>query len=463
MIRTRLFLAASLALLPALAGAETTVPQSQQQITLSFAPVVKQAQPAVVNIYASMVVESRETPFAGDPFFEQFFRDFGRATPRVQNSLGSGVIVAPEGIVVSNYHVVGQATEIRVELSDRREYRAHVVLADEEADLAVLQLEGAKDLPALALRNSDGLEVGELVLAIGNPFGVGQTVSSGIISGLGRSSLAVGGGRSYFVQTDAAINPGNSGGALIDMQGRLVGINTAIVTRGGGSNGIGFAIPSNLVQNFIEQARAGETRFQRPWAGVTGQAMDAAMAEAMGLPRPEGVVISNLHPESPFAAAGLAVGDVILAIDGEPTDSPQEVMFRLAAIGVGREVTVRYLHREAQEEVRLTLSPPPDLPPRDETRLQGDTVLRGLTVARINPAVAAELDLPDGLTEGVVVTAAEDRAARAGLRPGDVLVAINGTAVTDPAGVEALSLPTQRRWTVEVRRDGRPLLLRFRI
>ena len=440
-----------------------TVPDSQAEISLSFAPVVRQTAPAVVNIYATVLVESRESPFAGDPFFEQLFQGMTRSRPRLENSLGSGVIVAADGIVVSNYHVVGQATEIRVELADRREFEAHVLLADEEADLAILQLEGAQDLPALALRDSDQLEVGDLVLAIGNPFGVGQTVSSGIISGLGRSTLSVGDGRGYFVQTDAAINPGNSGGALVDMAGRLVGINTAILTRGGGSNGIGFAIPSNLVQNFVEQAQAGETRFQRPWAGVQGQGMDAAMAEAMGLPRPEGVVLSDLHPESPFRAAGLQVGDVILSLDGAPTDSPQEIMFRLAALGIGREVALRYLRDGVEAEAVVTLIAPPDSPPREARRIAGESVLRGATVARINPAVAAELDLPTAIASGIAVQGAEDLAARFGLLRGDVILGINGVAVTDPAKVEALSAPTTRRWGIEVLRQGRQMLLRFRI
>ncbi|PTX50981.1 Do/DeqQ family serine protease [Gemmobacter caeni] len=462
MPRLPVALAACLMLLPVTAPADT-VPGSQAEITMSFAPVVKAATPAVVNIYATVVVQRRETPFAGDPFFEQFFQDFGRVTPRVQNSLGSGVIVSPEGIVVSNYHVVGQATEIRVELSDRREYRAHVLLADEQADLAVLQLEGAADLPSLLLRNSDDLEVGDLVLAIGNPFGVGQTVSSGIVSGLGRSSLAVGGGRSYFVQTDAAINPGNSGGALVDMKGQLVGINTAIVTKGGGSNGIGFAIPANLVRNFIDQAKAGETRFKRPWAGVTGQAMDSAMAEALGLPRPEGVVLSALHPDSPFRAAGLEVGDIILSVDGEATDTPQGVMFRLAALGVGREITVDYLHRGEARQARVALVAPPDSPPREAVTLGESSVLQGLEVARINPAVLDELELSDSPTDGVIVTNAEGLAARTGLRPGDVLRTINGEAVKVPGDVMRLTAPGPRRWGIEVQRGGQQLLLRFRI
>jgi S1-C subfamily serine protease len=184
--------------------------------------------------------------------------------------------------------------------------------------------------------------VGDLVLAIGNPFGVGQTVSSGIVSGLGRSALSLGSGRGYFLQTDAPINPGNSGGALVDMQGRLLGVNTAILTRSGGSNGVGFAIPANLVAQVLAQAQAGATRFVRPWAGVAGQAVDAAMAEALGLPGPEGVVLTELHPQSPFAAAGLQPGDVVLSLGGQPTNTPQEVMFRLSVAGPQAQVALGY-------------------------------------------------------------------------------------------------------------------------
>ena len=253
----RLFLALALALLSGPALSETRVPESRAEISLSFAPLVREAAPAVVNIYARRVVETRRSPFAEDPFFGEFFREFGQRQPRVQNSLGSGVILSDDGIVVSNYHVIGQATDISVVLNDRREYSASVLLADEQSDLAILQLDGASDMPHLPLRDSDTVEVGELTLAIGNPFGVGQTVSSGIVSGLARSGVATGNMRGYFIQTDAPINPGNSGGALVDMNGDLVGINTQIVTRSGGSNGIGFAIPASLVAQFVAQARDG--------------------------------------------------------------------------------------------------------------------------------------------------------------------------------------------------------------
>jgi Do/DeqQ family serine protease len=443
--------------------AEQVVPGSQAEITMSFAPVVRQSAPAVVNIYATLVVqERRRSPFAADPFFDQFFGDLGPAAPRLENSLGSGVIVSADGLVVSNYHVVRQATEIRVVLADRREFTADVLLADEESDLAVLRLRGAADLPALALRDSDGVEVGELVLAIGNPFGLGQTVSSGIISGVARSVASVGDGRGLFLQTDAAINPGNSGGALVDMAGRLVGINTAILTKSGGSNGIGFAIPANLVRNFLAQAQAGATRFQRPWAGVTGQPVDAGLAEAMGLPRPEGIALTGLHPDSPFAAAGLRPGDVILSLNGARTDSPQEMIFRMAAAGVGAQMTVAYLRGGDLIEAGVTLISPPDTPPREAVTIAGDSLFRGLSVARINPAVQADLGLPMSAS-GVVVTAVDDLALRTGLRPGDVLLAVNGAAIVSPADVLRETAPLQRRWRLVVQRGEQRISMNFRL
>lgn len=447
-------------LLPSVLPAETRVPGTAAEIALGFAPVVRAAAPAVVNIYATRVVEQRVSPFAADPFFDQLFRDFGRRQPRVQNSLGSGVIVSDDGLVVSNHHVVAQADSIRVVLNDRREFEAEVMLADQDSDLAVLRLKGASGLPSLGLRNSDEVEVGELVLAIGNPFGVGQTVSQGIVSGLARSGLSIDGGRGYFIQTDAAINPGNSGGALVDVAGRLVGINTAILTQSGGSNGIGFAIPANLVKSFLAQAEAGSKRFQRPWAGVSGQPVDASTAEAMGLARPEGVVLTELDDKSPFRRAGLRPGDVVTAIEGQRTDSPQEVLFRLSSLGVGAEAQVTYLRDAAPREARVALIAPPDTPDR-ETLVLRDVVLEGLTVERINPAVASELNLPVA-ARGVVVRAAEGPAARAGLQAGDILTAINGTAVSRPREVEDALHDRVRIWQVDLLRDGQALRLRFR-
>ena len=443
--------------------ATAKVPQSRAEISLTFAPLVKQAAPAVVNIYARRVVAERSnSPFANDPFFREFFRDFGQMRPRVQNSLGSGVILSADGIVVSNYHVVRQATDIRVVLNDRREFSARVLLADEESDLAILQLDEANDMPHLSLRDSDTVEVGELVLAIGNPFGVGQTVSSGIVSGLARSGTATGNGRGYFIQTDAPINPGNSGGALVDVNGQLIGINTSILTRSGGSNGIGFAIPSSLVAQFVDQARAGFTRFERPWAGMTGQAVDADIADSLGLGVPGGIVISQLHEASPFAAAGLEVGDVILAVDGQQVNTPPEMIYRMSVRGIGQDVEITYVRDGDETRARVAMIAPPDVPPREQLTLGRRDLIEGLTIARINPAVQAELGLGN-TSEGVVVIDPGEVGARLGLQAGDIFLAIGRIAIQMPEDVPAVLRRVSGRASLQVLRNGRRIILRFRI
>jgi len=456
-------LALALLLLLALpAGAEMRIPASQAEIGLGFAPLVDEAAPAVVNIYARRVVAERVSPFAGDPFFRDFFRDFGEVRPRVQNSLGSGVILSPDGIVVSNHHVVGQATDIRVVLNDRREYSARVLLADEEADLAILQVEDAPaDMPHLALRDSDTVQVGELVLAIGNPFGVGQTVSSGIVSGLARSGGATGQARGYFIQTDAPINPGNSGGALIDMAGRLIGINTSILTRSGGSNGIGFAIPASLVAQFVTQAREGRGSFLRPWAGMAGQPVDADMAEGLGLAAPGGMVISDMHPLSPFRAAGLEVGDVVVAVDEAPVNTPAEMLYRLSVRGIGAEAAVTML-RDGTEQVRaVRLIAPPEDPPRAALRLGQGELLPGLEVVNVNPAVIVELGLPL-LEGGVAVLDPGPLGARAGLARGDVIVQVNGRAPARAADLPGMLIDAAPFVEIVVQRGAQRVALRFR-
>ncbi len=441
------------------AMAEDRVPQDQAEISLSFAPLVRETAPAVVNIYARRIVEQRQSPFANDPFFSQLF-GLGQAAPRVQNSLGSGVILRDDGIVVSNYHVVGGADAIRVVLSDRREFDGRVILSDAAADIAVIQLEGAADLPALDLADSDRAEVGDLVLAIGNPFGVGQTVTSGIVSGLARSGGGMGQGRGYFIQTDAPINPGNSGGALIDMEGRLLGINSQIVTRSGGSNGIGFAIPANLVRQYVEQAEAGRSEIERPWSGIEVQVVDAAMAEAMGMPAPRGVVITRLHPDSPFSAAGLQAGDVITAISGLDVDGPQELEFRLTTMGTGGVAAVSYWHDGAMAEAEITLSPAPE-GEAETLRISARTIFDGLTAAVLSPALIERFSLPLA-AEGVIVTEVQGAARSTRLQKGDVILAINGIEIRDLSDLETVTRAQSRRWQIEFVRDGQRVALRIR-
>ncbi|MEC7764738.1 MAG: trypsin-like peptidase domain-containing protein [Pseudomonadota bacterium] len=453
-------LALCLALLPFALPAGAEVPTSRGQMQMSFAPVVEHAAPAVVNIYASRVVE-RRNPFADDPFFSQFFRDF-EIPPSQQNSLGSGVIVG-DGLVVSNYHVVGNATDIQVVLADRREYAGTLVLADEAADLAIIRLENAPDLPALDFADSDALAVGDLVLAIGNPFGVGQTVSSGIISGLARTGQGGGalmqGGR-YFIQTDAPINPGNSGGALVDMNGDIVGINTQIVTRSGGSNGIGFAIPANLVKQVVAQAAEGKDRFERPWSGVEVQVVDASLAGALGLDLPMGVLIRSIAEESPFAKAGLGTGDVIVAVEDLPVNAAAELDFRLATYPMGEKVSVRYLNDEGYHTARVTLVAAPRGIEAALTTVSAPGPFQGLTLSPLSPSIARDLGQPMD-AQGVVVIKAEGAAQRTGFQRGDVIHAVNQISVPSPAEFEAIVASGSRWWRVDFSRAGRRITARF--
>ena len=441
--------------------AETRVPVSPADISLGFVPVVRKAAPAVVNIYARRVVAARRSPFAGDPFFGRFFEEFGAGRPQVQNSLGSGVILSSNGIVVSNYHVVGEATDIRVVLNDRREYGARVLLGDEEADLAVLQLDGAPDLPTLRLRDSDSVEVGELVLAIGNPFGVGQTVSSGIVSGLARSGTAMGTARGYFIQTDAAINPGNSGGALVDVNGDLIGINTAILSRSGGSNGIGFAIPSALVAQVVAQAQAGKTKLERPWAGLGGQPVTPDMAEGLGLPRPDGIVISQVHPQSSFAAA-VRAGDVITAVDGQPVNSPAEMVYRMTLAGIGRTALITRLRDGVMAEIEVAMMVALEDPPRATVETGPRAALPQMVLSTVNPAVIDQYRLP--LTaEGVIVEDPGPYGTRAGLQAGDILRGLNGISFSDSVSAAAALEAVGRSLALEVQRGAQRVVLRLRV
>ncbi|MEM9580870.1 MAG: trypsin-like peptidase domain-containing protein [Pseudomonadota bacterium] len=462
MIRLLILLTALLS--PVAAEAEARLPASQAEITLSFAPLVRAAAPAVVNIYAKRVVQSRApaNPFFDDPIFRDFFGDLGPARPRVQNSLGSGVILSPDGFMVSNYHVVGEASDIRVVLKDRREFQADVVLGDEASDLAILRLRDAEDLPSLPLRDSNSVQVGELVLAIGNPFGVGQTVSSGIISGLARSGKITGNARGYFIQTDAPINPGNSGGALIGMDGALIGVNTAIVTRSGGSNGIGFAIPAALVEQFVVQARAGRSAFARPWAGMGGQAVDADLASSLGLDRPGGMAITQLQDASPFGAVGLQVGDVIIAAEGRDVNSPSEMLYHMTVAGIGAEITVTAVREGQAQEYTVAMIGPPDVPPQDRVTLGQRAPLPGLSFANVNPAVISDYQLPL-LPDGVVVLELGRFGARVGLQVGDILREIDGREIASPGAAERAFEEARRGISIVVERGGQLVLLRFRI
>src|SRR6201986_3784674 len=336
MISVRIF-TALLALLvvmrPALAQ-DRKVPSSQAELQLSYAPIMQRVQPAVVNVYAAKVVQNHN-PFMDDPIFRRFFGLQGGPQEQMQRSLGSGVMVDPSGLVVTNNHVIEGADQVKGSLSDKREFEAEIVLKDARSDLAVLRLKDTHEkFPTLDFDNSDELMVGDVVLAIGNPFGVGQTVTHGIVSALARTQVGVT-DYQFFIQTDAPINPGNSGGALVDMNGKLAGINTAIYSRSGGSIGIGFAIPANMVRVVVASAKSGVKAVKRPWLGARLQAVTPEIAETLGLKLPNGALVSSVVAGGPAAKAGLKVSDLITGIDGQEIDDPNPFDSRFAPRPIG--------------------------------------------------------------------------------------------------------------------------------
>jgi serine protease Do len=438
------------------------VPSSQEQVMLSYSPLVKQVSPAVVNIYTKRVVTRRISPFGGDPFFEQFFgRGFGGGLSRKQleSSLGTGVIVDPLGVVITNAHVVDGAQEISAVLNDGREFEAKVSLVDEDSDLAVLRLDTQGDqLPSALLAPSESLEVGDIVLAIGNPFGVGQTVTSGIVSALARSSLNIN-DFNFFIQTDAAINPGNSGGPLVAMDGTVVGINTAIYSRSGGSLGIGFAIPSEMVQTVIaaEKTGAHSASATRPWLGASGEAVTREAADSLGMTRPAGVLISKIHKASPALKAGLKVGDVVTAVNGREIANPAELKFRLATVPLGHKADLTILRQGKSKTLEMEAMMAPNDPPRDDTLLDGSHLLNGATVANLNPLVSVELGVETD-REGVVVVDV-DRTKQAGrlVRPGDIITAINDDEIESIMDLRKELFQSHARgvFDMTIERDGR--------
>ena len=446
--------------------AQSRLPTSRAEIQLSYAPLVRKVAPAVVNIYTKRVVQQRQSPFANDPFFRQFFGDafdgaFGGTQKRVQNSLGSGVIVRPGGIIVTNHHVINKADQITVVLSDRRELDAKLILSDKKTDLAVLRVDTkGEPLPFLKVSNSDELEVGDLVLAIGNPFGVGQTVTSGIVSALARAAEGIS-DFSFFIQTDAAINPGNSGGALVAMDGRLIGVNTAIFSKSGGSMGIGFAIPANMVATVVNSALHG-AKIVRPWFGAAGQEVTTDLAATLGLRRPVGVLISDIYPESPAARAGLQPGDVIVQLNQREIAEPKALRFRIATLSVGTKATLSVIRRGKGLTLVLPIEPPPEVPPRNITKLQGRHYLAGATVANLSPALAEELSV-DVMQRGVIVLAVNRRspARRVGLQPGDTIVRLNGTSIDTIESLRTVISQSTDNWTIAVRRDGKIITARI--
>ncbi len=423
------------------------VPESNAQIKMSFAPVVKETAPAVVNVYTARKVVRR------DPFFEFF----GGGIPRthVERSLGSGVIVRANGVVVTNAHVVDGAEELKIVLNDRREFDAKIIAVDKRTDLAVLKIDTKGErLAVLPMDTSNSLEVGDLVLAIGNPFGVGQTVTSGIISALGRTQVS---DMANFIQTDAAVNPGNSGGALVDMDGQLVGVNTAIFSRSGGSNGIGFAIPSELVKRVVDQALT-DGKIKRPWFGVRTDGINAIMAEALGLDRPKGAIVSEIYEGGPADKAGIKRRDVILSVDGVDIFDESGLNFKLATFTPGHMASVQIWRDGKVKALKVKAELPANKPAKDERILAGINPFDGLRVVNMSPALAMDMGF-DPYVKGVVIIGRDGRglSRRFRFRSGDIILQIMGDDVTSTRQLQKLlkKYDGERYWKIKIERDGR--------
>ena len=448
-----------LALTGPAASEERRVP-SGAEIKLSFAPIVQRVAPAVVNVYAAKVVENRN-PLFDDPMFRRFFGTPDMPRDRVQRSLGSGVIVDPSGLVVTNNHVIEGASEVKVALADKREFEAEMVLKDPRTDLAVLRIkDGRARFPAVELGDSDDLQVGDVVLAIGNPFAVGQTVTQGIISALARTQVGIT-DYQFFIQTDAAINPGNSGGALVDVNGRLAGINTAIFSRSGGSIGIGFAIPSNMVKVVVASARGGGSAVKRPWLGAKLQAITPEIAENLGLGRPSGALVASVSPAGPAARAGLKTGDVIATIDSIPVDDPNAFDYRFMTRSLGRTAQLGVLRSGRETQLTIALETAPETP-RDEVVIRARSPFAGAKVANLSPGLAEELRL-EATSDGVVIVEVADGslAQNFGFQPGDRILSVNNERIRRTRDLERMASQQARMWRITIDRGGKQLSVVF--
>lgn len=441
-------------------AAAKKLPESAFEIQLSFSKTVKKVAPAVVNVYSSKIIEARQSVFANDPFFQQFFGrnfggQFGRTQPRVQKSLGSGVIVDKTGIVVTNHHVIKGGTKIRVVLADLREFDAEIILEDEKSDLAILRLvTEAEDFIYVEFADSDDVEVGDLALAIGNPFGVGQTVTSGIVSAVARTNVGISDFQ-FFIQTDAAINPGNSGGALVDSLGRLIGVNTAIYSRSGGSNGIGFAIPANMVRLVVNSSKIGSRVF-RPWMGVELQSFNAEINESLGLTKAVGVLITSLDPVSPIRKAGMRRSDVIRSIDGIDITNKEHFLYLISSKLIGETTSFYVLRRGQQLEFDVELIAAPEEPPRRTILVEGEGLFTGAEIMNISPAVIEEMSLPLG-SVGVIISHININsiAFRYGLKVGDIIKNVSDVDIGEVADLIAENDKPKRVWRLTINRGGR--------
>ena len=458
-----------IAMAPLAAGAqeripERRVPSSANELRLSYAPVVRRAAPAVVNVYAAKTVVARN-PLLDDPIFRRFFGMPGAPGgpgDQVQRSLGSGVLVDATGLVVTNNHVIEGADQVKVSLADKREFEADMVLKDSRSDLAVLRIRAQNErFPALELADSDALEVGDVVLAIGNPFAVGQTVTHGIVSAVARTQVGIT-DYQFFIQTDAAINPGNSGGALVDLVGRLVGINTAIFSRSGGSQGIGFAIPANMVKVVVASAKSGGSIVQRPWLGARLQAVTPEIAEGLGLKRPSGALIASVTPTGPAARAGLKTSDLIVAIDGQPVEDANAFDYRFATKPIGGTARLGVVRAGKELALNVALEAAPDTP-HEELVIASPSPFQGAKVSNLSPALADRLRLDPSAQGVVIVEIANGSPAQSlGFQPGDLVLSVNNARIAKTRDLERIAGQATRRWSITIVRAGQQLSVELR-
>lgn len=445
---------------PSASFAEPTraVPANAATMKSSFAPVVQRTAPAVVNISAKRIVRQQV-----DPFWQMF--GLGVPQQRLAQSLGSGVIVRSDGIIVTNNHVVEGGQEITVALNDRREFAAKILLADPRTDLAILKIEApaGERLPVLAMDDSGDTQVGDLVLAIGDPFGVGQTVTNGIVSALNRTTDPTGAAGSAYIQTDAPINPGNSGGALVDMDGDLIGVNSFILSRSGTSSGVGFAIPAAVVRRVVETAVGGGRSVVRPWLGARTQSVTSEMARSLGLAAPQGALVADLWPNGPAARAGLRQGDVVLQADGRPVVDAAALAYVIRNHRPGDSIPLVVRRADGGDQaLTLRAEAAPATPARDERTLAGRNPFAGATVVNLSPAVADELGMDTLTGGGVLISNVGGGPARnLGMKPGDVVREVNGLKIGSVRDLVAVTAAPARAWRVTIERDGRPITATF--
>jgi serine protease Do len=438
------------------------VPAALPVASGSFAQVAEAVGPAVVNINTIIRSGGGRTPveeFFGDEFFRRFFGDPER--PQQQRSLGSGVIVDPSGIALTNAHVVERATEIELVTAEGKKHKAKIVGVDKRTDLAVLRLQGGGPYPSAVLGDSDKVRVGDWVLAIGSPFGLQQTVTAGIISAKGRS---IGQGPfDDFLQTDAAINPGNSGGPLVNMSGEVVGINSAILSRSGGNVGIGFSIPSNMAKRiYTELATKG--KITRGWLGVSIQELTPELAKGFGLKEPRGVLIADVVKDSPADRAGLTSGDVLIEFDSKKVDTPQDLQKVVAATAPGKGVPVKVWREKGEKTLEIKLGETPDETAMAEPAPKGKSLL-GLDTRPITPDIQRQLNLRT--TDGVIVARVEEEsaAAEAGLQRGDVVREVNRQRIRSMQDFERATqaIKPGDRVTMLLQRGPQPLYVAFTV